>query len=198
MEINIHIPNRGTWHCYISQILAISRFVSSSTYFVICSKSFILSVIACATEHARLCLGKYVLCTTFSVYESLCPNWGYIDWLIILSRSLMRMSNKWDEHKKVTIYNMVLSALNRWYDEVNEYLEKYMIICQILWCATGAIYMWQNSILIFSINAFQRKKLTQILSRCAFCLPFWLLFFKTGNTSHGFSVSIVVSHASDW
>ena len=35
----------------------------------------------------------------------------------------MRMSNKWDQHKKVTIYNMFLSALNRWFDVVNEYLE---------------------------------------------------------------------------
>ena len=79
---------------YITHISNIKICFFFKTYFVICSKSFILSIIACATEHARLCFGKYVLCTTFSVYESLCPNWGYMHELIILSCSLMRMSNK--------------------------------------------------------------------------------------------------------
>ena len=60
------------------------------------------------------------------------------------------------------------------------------------------LYAKKNSILIFSINAFQRKNLNQIASQCAFCLPFWLLFFQTGNSSHGFSVSIAVWHLSDW
>ena len=62
---------------------------------------FILSIIACAIEHARLCFGKYGLCTTFSVYESLCPNWGYMDLLIILSCSLIRMSNNEISTKKL-------------------------------------------------------------------------------------------------
>ena len=38
-----------------------------------------------------------------------------------------------------------------------KYLEKYMPICLILSCAEKAIYMWQNSIIIFYINTFQSK-----------------------------------------
>ena len=63
---------------YITNISNIKIRFFFKTYFVIYSKSFIFSTIACATEHARLCFGKYVLCSTFSVYESLCPNWGYV------------------------------------------------------------------------------------------------------------------------
>ena len=38
-----------------------------------------------------------------------------------------------------------------------KYLGKYMTMCLILLHAKEAIYMRQNSILIFYINAFQRK-----------------------------------------
>ena len=70
---------------------------------------------------------------------------------------------------------------------VPKYLEKWPITCQIR--KPGE--MWQNSILIFFINAFQRNYLAQISSQFAFSLPFCLLFSKTGNFTHGFSVSIV-------
>ena len=45
------------------------------------------------------------------------------------------------------------------YFELEQYLLKYMTLCQILWYAKRAVYMRQNSILIFSINAFQSKNL---------------------------------------
>ena len=41
-----------------------------------------------------------------------------------------------------------------------KYLEKYMTICLILACEKEAIFMRQNSILIFYINTFQRKLFT--------------------------------------
>ena len=45
--------------------------------------------------------------------------------------------------------------------EANKYLEKYMTVWLILACEKEAIYMWQNSILLFYINTFQRKLFTK-------------------------------------
>ena len=53
---------------------------------------------------------------------------------------------------------MYISNLDRCFSVAIKYLLKYMTLCQILWYAKRATYMRQNSILIFSINAFQRKK----------------------------------------
>ena len=94
----------------------------------------------------------------------------------------MRMSNKWDLHKKVTIYNIFLLALNRWFDIVNEYLEKYMIICQILWCATGAIYMWQNGILTFFNKCISEKEIDSNLEPV--CVLFTFLPPLLQNRKH--------------
>ena len=45
--------------------------------------------------------------------------------------------------------------------EAIKYLGKYMTICLILACEKEAIYILQNSILIFYINMFQRKLFTK-------------------------------------
>ena len=52
---------------------------------------------------------------------------------------------------------VITSAKNVAMVETIKYLRKYMTICLILLCEKEAIYMWQNSILIFYINTFQRE-----------------------------------------
>ena len=58
--------------------------------------------------------------------------------------------------------------------EAIKYLEKYMTVWLILACEKEAIYMWQNSILIFYINTFQRKLFIKFYRRCAFLTPLML------------------------
>ena len=54
------------------------------------------------------------------------------------------------------------SILTACFAVVIKYLGKYLTICLILSCAKEAIYKRQNSIFIFYINMFQRKKFTKI------------------------------------
>ena len=55
-----------------------------------------------------------------------------------------------------------------------KYLGKHMAICLILACEKEVIYIWQNSILIFYINKFNRKLFTKfqrcIIQQCFGCL----------------------------
>ena len=57
--------------------------------------------------------------------------------------------------------NFIITAKHLVMVEAIKYLGKNMTICLILACEKEAIYMWQNSILIFYINTFQRKLFTQ-------------------------------------
>ena len=52
---------------------------------------------------------------------------------------------------------LIGSTLSACFAVVTEYLEKHMAMCLILSYAKEAIYMQQNSILIFCINTFERK-----------------------------------------
>ena len=55
--------------------------------------------------------------------------------------------------------NFITTAKHVVVVEAIKYLEKYMTmrVCLILACEKEVIYMWQNTILIFYINTFQRK-----------------------------------------
>ena len=52
---------------------------------------------------------------------------------------------------------LIGSTLAACFAVVIKYLGKYTAMCLILLCVKEAIYMRQNSILIFYINAFHRK-----------------------------------------
>ena len=55
--------------------------------------------------------------------------------------------------------NFITSAKHVVVAESIKYMGKYMTICLILAGEKEAIYMWQNNILIFYVNTFQRKSI---------------------------------------
>ena len=57
---------------------------------------------------------------------------------------------------------LITSTMSTYFVVVTKFLRKYMPMYLIFSCAKGATYMWQNSILIFYINTFQRKQFTKL------------------------------------
>ena len=78
----------------------------------------------------------------------------------ILSHRLLLSHMKWLDTWTYT-FPLITSAKHIVVAEAIKYLGKYMVICLILACENEAIYMWQNNILIFYINTFQRKVFTK-------------------------------------
>ena len=56
---------------------------------------------------------------------------------------------------------LIASTRTLYFAVIMEVLGKYMPMYLIFSCAKGATYMWQNSILIFYINTFQRIQFTK-------------------------------------
>ena len=70
---------------------------------------------------------------------------------------------------------------------VIKYQGKYLTICLILEREKEAIYMWQNSILVFYINTFLEKV-------CIFDSS----TAQPDTPLNGFFILIAVAHESDW
>ena len=107
------------------------------------------------------------------------------------------MSPNWDQSKQSDYNHIYISTLNTCFAvAITHWKNTHPAVKSF--DVRKEQYICDKTAFLCIINAFQRMCLTQILSRCAFCLPFWLLFFKTENSSHGFSVLIAISHASVW